>query len=246
MISVCMATYNGERFIKQQIDSILSQLADNDELIISDDASTDATLEIIAAYDDPRIKVLHHEKDLSLCELPSASFRLAAQNFENALKVASGDYLFLSDQDDIWIDQRVEKTIELLKNCDLVMCNLQIINANNDVTNKKFHKTNPIHRSLIYNVYNSNFLGCCMAFRREVLHYCLPFPEKLIGHDYWIGNLVCVKGKSCFTSQPYHNYRRYDENVSTATSKSNNTLIYKFTYRFVFLVQILKRLYWGV
>ena len=96
MISVCMAIYNGEKYIKEQIDSILMQLSNEDELVISDDSSNDRTLDIIAEYNDRRIKVLHH--------IPAIgnSFVKAKANFENALSVAKGDYIFLSDQDDVW------------------------------------------------------------------------------------------------------------------------------------------------
>ena len=95
MISVCMATYNGAQFIKEQIDSILCQLSTEDELIISDDGSTDETLSIINSYKDNRIKVFQHKA------AEGSAFIKATRNFENAMSHAVGDYIFLSDQDDM-------------------------------------------------------------------------------------------------------------------------------------------------
>lgn len=108
MISVCMATYNGGRFIKEQIDSILPQLSQYDELIVSDDGSTDRTLEIIASYKDERIKVFHHQKTGNKY-YPTLKVCYSTNNFENALKQAKGDYIFLCDQDDIWEKNKVEE-----------------------------------------------------------------------------------------------------------------------------------------
>src|SRR5690606_26359089 len=94
-ISVCMATYNGENHIEEQLESILKQLKDNDEVIISDDGYSDKTIELIKGFNDPRIKLFLN------------SFRNIILNFEFALSKATGDFIFLSDQDDIWYDNKV-------------------------------------------------------------------------------------------------------------------------------------------
>ena len=134
MISVCLASHNGEKYIKKQIDSILSQLSSQDELIISDDGSTDLTLSIIHRYKDERIKLLHYKQDVSvLRKKHSKQFYLATKNFENALKNAKGDYIFLSDQDDIWLPDRVEVMVNSLKKNDCVMCNLNLIDENDKI-----------------------------------------------------------------------------------------------------------------
>ena len=180
MISVCMATYNGERFIKEQIDSILPQLSENDELIISDDGSTDRTLEIIASYEDRRIKVLHHKKNPKLPKVKHGrNFYYATENFGNALKEASGDYIFLSDQDDVWMPNKVKICIEKIKNADLVMHNLSLFS---DDINKSFilYKTNPIPKLWWKNLIQMNFWGCCMAFKKSVLDFSIPFPRNII------------------------------------------------------------------
>ena len=239
MISVCMATYNGERFIKKQLDSILSQISENDEIIISDDGSSDSTLNIIQSYKDSRIKLLNHNKDLSLLKEKSSSFKLVAQNFENALCKAKGDYIFLSDQDDIWKENKVSETIKALQTFDIVMSNFSIIDENDKITKENFYSSTPISKFFLVNIIRSHFLGCCMAFRKRVLDYCLPFPKKLIGHDYWIGCLGTYRYNFYFISSPLHLYRRTLNNVSTSTGKSNNSIFYRIKYRFDFFISIL-------
>ena len=130
MISVCMATYNGERFLREQIDSILCQLAPDDELIISDDGSTDGTLDIIQSYNDKRIKLLHHKKKSEYAKIKySRNFYYATDNFENALQAAQGDYIFLADQDDVWMKDKAKLMSSYLDKFDCVMCNNQIIDT---------------------------------------------------------------------------------------------------------------------
>ena len=96
MISVCIATYNGERFIREQIDSILRQLSSDDEIIVSDDGSTDDTISIINSIDDKRIRIIEGPRKHS-----------PTHNFECAMKEAKGYYIFLADQDDVWKPNKV-------------------------------------------------------------------------------------------------------------------------------------------
>ena len=243
MISVCMATYNGAEYIKKQLDSVIEQLSFEDEIIISDDGSTDDTIQIIEKYNDNRIKVLYHTKATYLEGVKySTNFVLAAANFENALQAAKGDYIFLCDQDDIWCPNKRIRMLDFLKENDIVMSNFALIDANDNIRNNYFYKKSPISKYLIKNIISARFLGCCMAFNRNVLNYILPFPRKLIGHDYWIGCLGVKKFKFYFINEPLHLYRRTNTNVSTACGKSNNSLIYKISYRLVFLMQCIIRI----
>jgi len=117
MISVCMATFNGEKYIKEQINSILIQLDYKDELIISDDGSTDKTMEIIHKFDDKRIKLFENK-----------NMHGYAHNFENALKQATGDYIFFSDQDDVWLPNKVEIMLPHLKADNFVISDAYVTN----------------------------------------------------------------------------------------------------------------------
>lgn len=242
MISVCIATYNGERYIRKQIDSILCQLSVDDEIIISDDGSEDKTIEILEEYGDDRIKIFHHKKDMSLAKLDKASFYFATQNFENALIHAKGDYIFLSDQDDEWLPNKVEKMLSILKHHYAVMSNCQVINSVGKILQPSFRTKKPFTRCFFSNLLVMPFLGCCMAFRKEVLQYSLPFPKRLLAHDFWLGSMAVRKFDLVYIDDVLHSYRQHDENVSSASSnKSRNTLLFKIKYRMKFLFQYIAK-----
>ena len=240
MISVCMATYNGERFIKQQIDSILPQLGEEDELIISDDGSTDRTLEIIASYEDRRIKVLKHKSYMGdfykNSKLPVVSF-----NFENALKEAKGDYIFLSDQDDIWQHEKVKKSLIALKKFNCVLSNFSIIDDFGNCLKEKFYFKNPIKRSFFANLLFPHFIGCCLCFDKTVLKKILPFPKSTLSHDFWIGLISKKFGKVGFIDESLIFHRIGNFNTSTACRKSKNSILMKVKYRFYSFYEILRR-----
>lgn len=218
MISVCMATYNGAKFLREQVDSILYQLGDEDELIVSDDGSTDETLSIIQAYNDKRVK-LHHNQ----------GHHGVNGNFENALRNANGDYIFLSDQDDVWIPGKVKTCIEALSNCDCVIHNATITDGNlNPSGITSFEMTNT-HKGIIHNWIHNGYLGCAMAFRREILKTVLPIPIGIpMYHDIWIGTLAGIKYKVKFIDFVGIKFRRHDLTTSnTAHNRASISRIIK-------------------
>ena len=233
MISVCIATYNGEKYIKEQIDSILSQLCDDDEVIISDDSSIDNTIEIIENYNDPRIKIFKGN-----------TFYNPIFNFENALKQTNGDYIFISDQDDIWLPNKVKVTMSYLKKYDCVVSNAVIVDANGNILYDSFFKKNKSRRGFLYNFLKNGYLGCCMAFNRKILKYALPFPSNIPMHDIWIGLVAEIFGKSFFLEESLVCYRRHDFNYSMASEKSKNSLVVKLEYRIILLVNIIKKIFY--
>ncbi len=239
MISVCMATYNGEKYIKEQLLSILPQLGEDDEIIISDDGSNDKTLEVIKSLSDKRIHVYVHGKDKALEKKYLSSFYFSSYNFENAINKANGDVVYLSDQDDVWSKERIKRTLPYLEDNDFLMCNYAIIDADGKVVNEKFLKANPIGNSLIWNLWKIPFRGCCMAFRKDVLAKALPFPRNCINHDIWIGLLLAHEGYKCkFVDEPLHFYRDHTTNVSSVVGKSPNPIYFKIWYRLRFLFQV--------
>lgn len=245
MTSVCMATYNGARFIKEQVDSILPQLRADDELIVSDDGSTDGTLEILAEYAaaDGRVKVLHHEKNPAYAKIRhSRNFYYATDNFENALKEARGDYIFLSDQDDVWAENKVCEISPLLDEYDCVMSDNQMIDRNGKPLNFFLGEKQPFGKSVFVNLKRTPFLGCCMAFSRRAMNYILPFPKKLICHDLWMGCLCAYRKSLFFLNEPLHCYRYHENSVSpSVTANSKNPFFFKVKYRALFLWQFFKR-----
>lgn len=224
-ITVCIATFNGERYIKEQLESILKQLKLSDEIIISDDSSSDNTISIIQNFNDNRIKIYFNQK-----------FENLSLNFENALKHSTGDIIFLSDQDDIWMEKKVEKMVELLNTYDLVLSDFQVVNENLEVIETPLLRKKSL--SILSIFYDNPYIGCCMAFNRNVLLRCLPFYSKIPMHDMWIGIIVSLYFKQVFLNEKLLLYRRHQNNASFTSTKSKNTLLKKISYR----INILKAL----
>lgn len=242
MISVCMTSFNGEKFIKKQILSILSQLGNNDELIISDDGSTDATLEIIDSINDARIRLVHHKSDVSNLDKILGGYRIVAENCANALQYVKGNIVFLADQDDLWDNNRVDKMCEALKENDLVMCNYMLINDKDElISQSPVYARYPISSSFIHNIIKSRFMLCCIAFKAELLHDILPLPNNLMSMDQWIGGVTTLKGKVAFLPEVYHLYRRHGNNVSFTSEKSKNPLYIKIFFRLSMFWKLLIR-----
>ena len=237
MISVCMATYNGERFIREQLDSILVQLSPEDELIISDDGSNDSTLDIIKSYKDSRIKLYNFDRDKSYYRKSSY---LVTTNFENALLKASGDYIFLSDQDDVWLPGKVDACKEKLHSYDLVIHDSIVVNSKLETLYHSYFDFINIKRGFLSNFIKIKYLGCCMCFNRKILDYVIPFTYN-VSHDTWIALLSELSFKVYLLRKPFLLYRRHGKNISMASNKSTNPLWYKIYYRIPMLYKVFFR-----
>lgn len=225
MISVCMATYNGERYIKEQVSSIMQQLGENDELIVSDDGSSDSTLQVLDSFHDSRIKVF------------SGPRTGLTYNFENAIKNANGDYLFLSDQDDVWECNKVERMMEALKQYDLVVSDAWISDEKAVSTGKSLYDIYKPHKGFLRTLYHTSYIGSCTAFRRKILQKLLPFPPHIVMHDYWIGQIADLYYKTTFIPDKLLRYRRHGANTSALTTgKSPLSLRQKLAYRYWLLI----------
>lgn len=225
MISVCMTTYNGQQFIKEQLTSILSQLNESDELLISDDGSTDNTLAIIQRLEDDRIKVYHHEAS------KLSPRKKVIKNIEFILKKAQADVIFLADQDDIWMPNKVERTMEALDKYDLIISDAIIINKNGNVVHPSYIDLNHSKEGFLNGLLTNPYLGCAMAFKRNVLIKALPFPKNIPMHDIWLGSVGSVFFKTKLLKEPLIKYRRHINNISTSGEKSTNSLVQKIDFR---------------
>ena len=229
-ISVCMTTYNGEKYIKEQLDSILIQLSKKDEVIIGDDGSTDSTLDIIKSYNDDRIKVYQN------------SFKNLISNFEFTLNKANGEYIFLSDQDDVWLPNKVKNSLVDLLDYDVVISNCKVVNKNLEIMHESFFEINNSKKGLLSNLIKNSYLGCCFTFRSTLLKKALPFPTKIPMHDIWLGFVSELFFKVKFNNEPMILYRRHGENESASAEKSPYSFIEKINFR-LFAFQNIIRLY---
>lgn len=224
MISVCIATYNGEEYIRHQLESVLSEIGADDEVVISDDSSTDNTVEIIRSYNDSRINILVHQH-----------FHSPIFNFENAIKHAKGDTIFLADQDDKWLPGRVSKAMKMHEmGYDLVLCNTRTVYRDHAEEGRLDPFSRPYWRNLIKPAY----IGCTMSFKREMLKMILPFPKSIAMHDLWIGLLAQRNYKCIFIDEPLIGYNRHQESFVAQHPMSAMTRI---KYRVNMLWQVKKR-----
>lgn len=238
MISVCMATHNGEKYIKEQIDSILTQLSENDELIISDDGSSDNTISIIKSIADTRIRLVYNNID----KAGPSKIQFVTSNFENALRHAHGDYIFMSDQDDVWVPNKVQTMMSALNDYDYVVSDCYIVDEKlNIIHDSRFYKgcglTKNKWKALIS---PTPYQGSCVAFRKKVLERALPFPCGIQSHDRWIGYVASFFFKYLILDIPLIYYRRHSNVVSTATNKSKDTTINKIRIRLKYIKELIK------
>lgn len=216
-ISVAMAVYNGELYLKEQIDSILVQLERTDELVISYNESTDNTLAILNEYaeNDPRIKVFE------------CSEKGVIANFENAIKNCSNDIVFLSDQDDVWVKNKVNVMLSNFDNDEIgcvihrpefVDSELKPIEVPDVEENVKYIK--PVN-ILVKN----EAQGSCMAFRTSYKDKILPIPRDLPMHDSWIALVISNVAKVKLIPDKLILYRQHGNNVSPRSHQKIGKMI---------------------
>jgi glycosyltransferase involved in cell wall biosynthesis len=210
MISVCMATYNGERFLRRQLETIIPQLAPEDELVISDDSSTDGTVIILSSYAsaDARIRLFTGQR-----------FRSPVFNFEHALRQSKGDILVLADQDDVWLDNKLpvvrDRFAARPEGAYLVALDGYVVDEDERVSEDSIFRKLDAGPGFVKNVFDNRYLGCCLAFSRELLDRALPFPKRIPMHDMWLGQLCERIGITEFVPEKTILYRKHGASLTT-------------------------------
>lgn len=227
-----MATYNGEKYIREQLESILSQLKETDEIIVSDDGSADSTLDIVRSFHDSRIIILENELEHGY-----------SKNFENALRHAGGDIIFISDQDDVWKPDKVRLMCEVLKCCKLAVHDCAVTDENLNVMIPSFFEHYDIRQGFIRTLLYTRYTGACMAMTRDFMELALPFPDNqsLCPYDYWFAYLGEFNGMAMLVKEPLMYYRRHENTALHAGEYSTRTLREKITTRLYCLRQMRKR-----
>ena len=232
MISVCIATYNGERYIRQQIESIVCQLNVDDEIIVSDNGSTDGTLDIVKGIGDKRIKII---------EGPGRKSPIL--NFECALKASKGDFIFLSDQDDVWKPDKVEICMKWLKTYHCVVSDAEVTDNRLKPLYPSLYAIMQVRQGRIYNtIWKNGYTGCCMAFRRNVLEASLPFPKNIPMHDIWIGNVAAYKYNVILIPDRLIHFRRHENTISCNGKGSKFTIWQQMKFRLNIIKNIIRLL----
>ena len=232
-ISVAMAYYNGGEYIEEQLSSILEQMGSEDEVIISVDAVSDGSGEILErlAQEDKRIHLL------------AGPAKGVVKNFENAISHCTGDIIFLSDQDDVWKDDKVDKVKKAFLQSDVmaVLHNAEIINEKGQKAGGQtlFEMRNS-SSGILKNFIKNSYVGCCMAFRKELLPVLFPIPENMYMHDYWIGTAAELCGGVRLVREPLIGYRRHGKNV-TELSHGSMWFMLKKRINILWCLCLLKR-----
>ena len=217
-VSVCIAAYQGESYISLQLRSILGQLSNDDEVIVVDDGSTDRTCGEISGLQDHRVVLIQNTRNQGVLRA-----------FETALSRSSGEIVFLSDQDDLWLSNKVETVLDAFARDPavmLVVSDATLIDDNGTKIGDSFYaKRGKFRAGLWSNLLIGKFHGCTMAFRATLLQSALPFPPgRLVHHDTWIGCMnALIGGKTRYIAEPLVAYRRHSTNVTGRVKLSNYT-----------------------
>lgn len=206
LVSIVLCVYNGEAFLQQQIDSILGQTYKKFELLILNDNSSDLSNELIEQYlrKDSRIRYFRNETNLGF-----------NRNFEKGFRLSEGELIAISDQDDIWLSNKIEQLVLNLGEHMLIYSNSELINAagtrlNERLDSNVIHLDNPTFKSFL----NDNFItGHTCLFKKELLNYALPFPEGTYFYDWWLGFTASYGGKIKYLDKVLTLYRIHDKSV---------------------------------
>jgi glycosyltransferase involved in cell wall biosynthesis len=178
-VSVCMAAYQGSAYIGEQIDSILAQLGVEDELVVVDDASTDPTVSVVEAVDDERVRLHRNTRNVGY-----------VRTFERALQLAQGRFLFLADQDDVWLPGRLDSMLRALETSAVVSTSVSVLGEPVDPPRFRLRardSTRYVANIFAVLVGYRPYTGCAMALRRDILTSVLPIPDFVFeSHDLWL------------------------------------------------------------
>jgi len=211
LVSVILGTYNGEKYIETQLESIITQSYKNIEIIIVDDSSKDNTVAIVNEFakKHENIKIHAFKENVGYIK-----------NFERGIAMAKGNLISLSDQDDWWEPTKTEKLVANIKQYDLIYCDSAFVDENLNSNNSSF--------STIKNMVSSNnpvnFLiencvsGHASLFKKELFNKATPFPE-LIPHDWWITYIAAVNNGITYLDEPLVKYRHHQNNVIASNKK---------------------------
>lgn len=226
--SICIATYNGEQYIREQLKSILHQINDDDEIIVVDDCSNDNTVNIVRSMNDPRISIYINEVNKG-----------HVFSFEKTISLAKNEIIFMSDQDDIWLENRYQLLKDTLIENEvlLVSSNSKFIDAKGDELYMKLislrKKDSSIFFSNILNIFlgRAGYYGCCMVFNGDLKKNILPFPSYIESHDLWIAMVANFKKSNLHLDENTLARRIHGSNLSVVKRR----FILKIKSRIVFL-----------
>lgn len=224
-----MATYNGEKYLREQIDSILVQTIQDFEIVICDDCSTDGTLVILQEYalNDSRFRIYLNEQNLGF-----------KKNFEKAVSLCNGEYIALCDQDDIWMPDHLEKLKEAIKDNVLACGNAELIDKDGNSLGTTFWEqeafdsvpSSNLGKAMSILLFRGSYQGAAMMIKRQIVKKALPIPEKYTFHDSWLALVACFCGGVACVDIPILKYRRIEESVTGMRKRKRSRFYQHFNH----------------
>ncbi|MGN6495683.1 MAG: glycosyltransferase family 2 protein [Agriterribacter sp.] len=213
LVSIVLATYNGEKFLKEQLDSLISQTYPALEIIVVDDCSTDNTISIVRSFQqiNTHIKLYENEKVLG-----------PAKNFEKGIRLSTGEYIALCDQDDVWMPAKIEKKMAIISDCDLAYCDSEFIDEQGNRMGGKLSDIKNLRSysdCLAFSIGNS-VSGHACVFSRRLLERILPLPVEII-HDWWIAFNAAQYKEVRYINEVLVHYRQHSQNYIGAIDVKN-------------------------
>ncbi|MDR2427259.1 MAG: glycosyltransferase family 2 protein [Endomicrobium sp.] len=204
LVSIVIAAYNGQIFLRKQLDSLLSQTYENIEIIACDDCSIDSTLSILKSY--PSVIILQNEQNIGF-----------VKTFEKVISEAKGDYIALCDQDDIWLPEKIETLVKEIGDTVLIHSDAYLIDDNDNImSNTSTSKVKKFLQNTTFADYlrTNSVTGCSVMLKKELLRYALPFPQHTQYHDWWLAICAAKVGKIKYLDIPLFKYRMHSSNAS--------------------------------
>lgn len=213
LISIAMTTYNGEKYLREQLDSIFNQTYKNIEVIVTDDCSTDTTVRILEEYSKKyNLKYYINEENLGFIK-----------NFEKAISLCNGEYIALSDQDDIWLPEKIQTLYDEIEDNLLIASNARLINENNVLIKESYRDYNyTLHSRKDFKhimLFTNCIQGSTAFFRKDLIKKAMPFPDNVF-HDWWLGYCAANEDRLKYINKSLIDYRIHRYNTSELQFKS--------------------------
>ncbi len=213
-VHIILTTYNGERYLREQLDSVLGQTYTDLVVEICDDGSTDGTLDIISEYinKDSRVCMHHNEQNLGY-----------VQNFLQGIKRVKDPYIMLCDQDDIWYPDKVEMTLGTMKKAEagdlrapvLVFTDAMNFDSETGEDIGSFHKSSHLDTKKVDTAHlfmENKCIGCTVMINHNIQRYLSELPDEIRVHDWWLALICSHFGTISYLPQMTLRYRQHESN----------------------------------
>jgi glycosyltransferase involved in cell wall biosynthesis len=231
LVSIAMTTHNGAQYLREQLDSIYTQTYENIEVIVCDDKSSDETVSILEVY-KKKYGLVYYINDTNLGYV---------KNFEKVISLCSGEFIALSDQDDIWYPEKIAVLLEHIKDNLLIHSDCDIIDGRSQLIDTNIKGIIDTHSNFGPLAFTNVVTGCTTLVNKDLLNYVLPFPDGLAFHDWWMAIVAAKFDKITYISEALVKYRRHDLQITKSTTNGILSSFIQKNIPFLFFLLRLKK-----